>query len=269
MRHYLFSRFNINHLAHLPQGHPMALDSDWFNNRVKLFYKYTYPTVAYQINKNFNWIVLVDERTEGSLIEKLKELDVLKIFSILKVGEFGYLQTVKDLIKKESEHQDEIIISTTLDTDDGIFPEFIDVIQGLIRKSDLKVPYGVNLSKGFIVDTGSGIFHSKSFSSNPFFSLIEKKKDFKSVCCLPHHLLSCNYLTINYINSPLWIQNIHSNNLINRIKGRPIIFKSNLPMNINKLYKKYRLLPLGLSFSYFFKEKLLNLFLKLNLRLKV
>ncbi len=269
MKHYLFSRFNINHLAHLPDGHPIALDADWFNNRLELFYKYTYPTVVDQTNKNFIWIVLVDERTEISLIEKLEELDISKIFSILKVGEYGYLQRVKDLIGKESGPQDEYIISTTLDTDDGIFPEFIDVIQELFKKSDLKVPYGVNLSKGFIVDTVSGIFHSKSFLSNPFFSLIEGKQDFKSVCCLPHHLLSCNFVTINYTDSPLWIQNIHSNNLINSVKGRPVILKSHLPKNISNIYTSYKLLPLVMSFSYFFKVKLRNLILKINLKLKV
>lgn len=264
MKHFLISRFNINHLHYVSHDIDLVLSKEWLNYRLEVFYKYTYPTVSIQTNTNFNWIVLFDYRTCQEFLQNFISLDKFNICKILLVGDSNYLNVIQDYVKSKIEIKDKHIISTTLDTDDGLLPEFIEQIQSTYIKEENRVPFGINLSNGFIVNSGTGIFYSKSFLSNPFYSLIELKSDFLSVCFYPHHLLAKNFFTINIKSRYFWLQNIHKSNFGNIVKGSPMLSLKIVPNEISSLYLKPKLFSFINALSNYFFFRLRNLFIKIQ-----
>lgn len=235
MKHFIVSRFNINHLYYVDHDIEKALSSDWFSERIKLFYRFTYPTIVSQTVKDFKWLVLVDERTDRELLNNFLKFDIYSLITLIKVGDFNYLSVLKDVVYQLSADDNEII-TTTLDSDDGVVPNFIEDIQNIYRKSNMDIPFGINLSNGFIVDCITGVFFKKSFLSNPFYSLAESKEYFQSVCQYPHHLLSIHFKTINYNEKQYWFQNVHGGNFGNVIKGFPLAPNRRIYNDFSNIY---------------------------------
>lgn len=226
MNHFIVSRFNINHFFYVNHNLKKALSQSWFKERIDLFYRYTYPSILNQSIKDFHWLILVDDRTNKELVRELLDRDVSSLFTLVFVGDSDYLKVLKEKIIHLSNRCDDII-TTSLDTDDGVSPNFVKDVQFICKSSKKRLPFGINFNRGFIVDCNTGIFFKKSFLSNPFYSLIESRENFFTVCQYPHHLLSNHFDTINYHNSEYWFQNIHGGNFGNVIKGFPIPPSSN------------------------------------------
>lgn len=235
MKHFVISRFNINHLHYVNHNLGKALSRDWFIERCNLFFCYTYPTIANQSIKDFHWLVLFDERTNKDLLEDFQKRDELSLITPVFVGDSNYLEILKDKILQLSGCVNEII-TTSLDTDDGVSIDFIKEIQIIYKNSRNKPPYGINFNRGFIVDCKTNIFYRKSFFSNPFFSLVENIEYLKTVCFYPHHLLSFHFDTINHADKEYWLQNIHNSNFGNVIKGFPLAPTNNSYLPFSYIY---------------------------------
>lgn len=150
----------------------------WLDFRLFLFYKYSYPCVANQTDKNFKWVIAFDQTTSKSFIEDFVKRDKLGVFEILLTNVSNFQSDIKTKILGIS--QDNLLCTVRLDSDDGLMPIFIEKL----RKESLKIkefPFGINFLRGYIVDVTTGIFYLKSFFSNPFFALIEQRRDFKAV----------------------------------------------------------------------------------------
>ena len=268
MIHYLVSRFNINHLHYVSHDLNRALSTDWLNYRIDLFYRYTYPTISKQSNMNFRWLVLFDYRTNKDIIDKFIKADTFKICSILLVGDLNYINVLKEYMFNNLNSTTNHILSTTLDTDDGVFPDFIDTIQLVYSESSSEVPFGINFNKGYIVDVLTGMFYAKSFYSNPYYTLVENVDELETVCCLPHHLLSKKFFTINLNKRRYWIQNIHSSNFGNYLKGVPLVFRIGVLNDLKDLYVSPNVASILFSLYLFLSNKVRNFLIKSNKAIK-
>ncbi|PZV76701.1 putative rhamnosyltransferase [Algoriphagus aquaeductus] len=235
----------------------------WLDFRYILFYKFSYPCVANQTDKNFKWVIAFDQATSNSFIEEFVKGDKLGLFEILLTNADNFQSDLKTKILGMS--QDNLLCTVRLDSDDGLIPTFICKL----KKESLKInefPFGVNFLKGYIVDVTTGIFYLKSFFSNPFFALIEERGDFKSVFFEHHHILSAIVPTLNVSSGVNWIQNIHHTNLGNKIKGLPILSVISVPGFIRSLYPSYSLLTYFEAILSFFKTKFRNVLIKMNIK---
>ncbi|MFC5624601.1 glycosyltransferase [Algoriphagus winogradskyi] len=259
INHFVFTRFNLGYIDYYNVKNP----EEWLLYRMNLFYKYTYPTLTYQSEKNFKWVVLFDVQTPSEFIDKFLIEDFESIISIGYTTIFDLSVYVKNYIKNYSKKED-ILISTTLDSDDGLLPDFIHTIQNFVLTSDF-FPYGINIKDGYIVDISTGFFHNKSFYSNPFYSLVENQGNALGIYCFSHHILKEKFVTFDIDNSRLWLQNIHSSNLLNTIKGNVVINYSGIDLKVLKLYRSRNFFSLLIMYLFFFKRMFYNFLVKIKI----
>lgn len=207
----------------------------WLEYRFSLFYKYTYPSVINQTDKEFYWYVCFDINTPKNFLSRFKKNDKKKAFKVIISEYYDIGNRIKRKLY-QSFNDDDIIISLRLDSDDSLSPVFIYTLKCIAFR--FPTYEGYNFNNGFIVSLKNGVIFKKSFYSNPFYSLKENLRNFKSVYVVSHHLLGSKYVTKNIFMEGIWFQNIHDSNLLNTIKGYPIFNYNGIPDSIKKLYIK-------------------------------
>lgn len=266
IKHFLISRFNINfsfYLSEISLKEQLA----WMDYRVYLFFELAYPTLLSQTTRNFKWILLLDENSPVSVLNKIRGLDIDNLLFFVFTSNEN-LQRDINLFLKETVNSNDLVITTTLDSDDGLMPYAIENIQK-IAVSYNSLPLGINIFRGYIVNVQTGVFFKKSFRSNPFYSLVEMGIDFKTCLYKEHMYMSSTFNTIELNDMYYWIQNIHGGNILNQVKGVPILFNSNLPSSIYKLYRKPNFNSYLFAIIFYFKSKIRNAIIKINRKLNV
>lgn len=145
----------------------------WMEKRLNLFETYCIPSVKRQNCKNFEWIVLFDDKTPDKYRKRMEDYcDVCEpLFSDFK----GLATRVKEKAKDV-----ETIITTRIDNDDEMLPNFIKIIQDNKSKSE-KFPFFINLYNGFKRNLKNNVISDYDNKSNMFISVIEKTKDSKTI----------------------------------------------------------------------------------------
>ena len=197
MRHYLITRFNLR----VPQwgkadkhGVP-TLTPEWMEHRWELFQTHTVPSVIAQTNQQFTWLVLFDVGT------------------VVKDGPYLPLYCTENWLRQLqrwlAERPMNWVITTRLDNDDTIEPEFIATIQANAGK---KKEF-INLPNGSVLrDVLRPIHHQ----ANPFMSLVEAGDHPKSIYFMPHGRGMREHAPIKQVKAKrLWTQIIHERNYIN------------------------------------------------------
>lgn len=263
MDFFIITQFNLGYNQDERIFRHFDSSEKWLDFRYSLFYKFSYPCVANQTDKNFKWVIAFDQATSKRFIEDFVKRDKLDLFEILLTNVNNFQSDIKTKILEMS--KDNLLCTIRLDSDDGLMPNFVEKL----RKESLKIeefPFGINFLKGYVIDITTGIFYLKSFFSNPFFALIEQRHDFKTVFFDHHHVLSAIVPTLNIDSGINWIQNIHHTNLGNTIKGFPIFFLISVPGIIRHLYPSYSLSNYFVAFYSFIRIKFRNVFIKLNFK---
>lgn len=125
IEHYIITRFNmpwVKDEKHKSKG----LDSDYLRERFDIFDRYTVPSVKNQTCKNFKWLVIFDSRTPKEFIDKINSYRQLDFYEPLFV-EVGF--SLKDYIDELIEHSSGQFISSRLDNDDAILPNYVEEVQ--------------------------------------------------------------------------------------------------------------------------------------------
>ncbi|MDX5477729.1 MAG: glycosyltransferase [Cyclobacteriaceae bacterium] len=261
LKHFVISRFNIDIRQYLSE-YTSEQHILWMRERLSLYFKYTYPTLLSQQNPEFQVILLLDEFTSIDLLSKIKLFDKNKIINFVFTSNKLLLLDLNRFLKKKVGF-DEYLITTALDSDDGLMPWSIGRIQKEFVNAN-RAPLGLNLSKGYIVNTNTGVFHIKSFLSNPFYSLCEKGGNFKTCYSKDHLYMSLEFETLEIDDFYYWIQNIHKGNLLNQVKGFPVLFFKTMPSEIRSIYGDVTISSYFLAFGLYFKSKLINLIVKVR-----
>lgn len=80
-KHFIFTRFNEGWLDNdrlTQSGKPVNTDV-WLKERCKLFEKFCLPSMMYQSNQNFTWLILFDKRTPEDILLKYDKIENITI----------------------------------------------------------------------------------------------------------------------------------------------------------------------------------------------
>ncbi len=220
-KHLLITRFNLLFDDPLFQKTKKEREK-WLVNRIAKF-RPCYESVKNQNNKNFEWLLYLDDSTPVTIRNILKEmLKTHKNFRTIYINKKGAKKNSffcydfnRDFIQRIGKLPP-FLITTRLDSDDVVFPDFIDRIQKEFKQQD---NVAINLSRGIIYNIKKNKKRQIIELSNPFISFIEEtNKNIKTVYHWQHPDVRFKVPTKQIIYKPHWIQIVHGGNVGNHIK---------------------------------------------------
>ena len=176
MKHFLITRFNdyfpsFDAPSHTTNENPnKGIENDWLEKRLKIFKTITVPSIKCQTDKDFIWIIKCHPKTPDwvkkilknlNLIASYEEIDYKKTASIQ--AEFAFESIIKNITN------DKEIITSRLDSDDGISKDYIKT-----TKMSIKEGRFFDFTKGIVRNSNGLFFHEKKLTSQ-FCSYMEKK----------------------------------------------------------------------------------------------
>jgi hypothetical protein len=210
VRHFLLTRFNLR--AEVDLDPP---DDRWLRERVKLFSRFTLPSVRAQTGP-FSWIIFCDVDSPPWLLAFLSaevanaKLVMLPAFS---------RRAISDAVSAEVSAGASQVITTRLDNDDAIGRDFMSVVQreagGCETLEAINVLNGCQLSRDSLC--------LRADPSNAFISLVERPADapIRTVFDLEHQEWIDAVPLRQVVTEVMWLQVIHGQNLANRLSGIP------------------------------------------------
>jgi hypothetical protein len=194
----------------------------WMERRLNLYYKYTLPSLLSQTNKEFYSILLCDPETPSPYKEQLldleKKYDFIKICWINNRNEYEkYIDVYKQIRKNNS---DELYI-TICDNDDLIHKQYVEIAKEFYTQ----IPEEYNVicyANGIFWDIETGNFLNSYFPTNSFFTIKTNLNKFTNIININHHsVVNENKSTLIPLQSPMWIQLVHGENLWNKLDRMP------------------------------------------------
>jgi Putative rhamnosyl transferase len=192
------------------------LSYEYLNQRFELFKQFCYPSVFHQINQNFKWLVFFDSETPQSFRDEIDILTEWKRFVPVYVppvsdpGNFW-----REVVKSYLSPATEFLITSNLDNDDSLSKNFVELVQNNYQEQEFEF---VNFPFGYML-RDDGLF-LREFLSSPFISLIEKADNILTCKAINHNDLFILYNrgvpVRQLIADPIWLQIVHSTNLLNR-----------------------------------------------------
>jgi glycosyltransferase involved in cell wall biosynthesis len=258
-KHFLITRFNLRseHWGSTKSGLPV-LNDEWMEERLILFKKWCLPSVLNQSNKNFEWIIFLDNSTEqrykvqlSQMIEPWKNILIRYIN-----GDKVFDQEIHKILSKA--YATDYCITTRLDNDDIVHTDFIDEIQ---KCAVGNAPLYIDIPTGYqLALIGSDIAIRNRYNPISTFSSFFASHDH------PEHIFSRpNYEWRDFPNKAsielrLWVEVVHERNLVNDTKYDSSLtanFKFSdfginyhwTPMDLLKIYMDKTLRKIGKSFK--------------------
>ena len=226
--HFLITRFNLKQKGWATDKNNGAIDinsPEWLERRFGLFRRFTFPSVESQTCNRFVWLVYFDSDTPLMFREKINNFKSrFNNFTPCFIDSIESLNTsvIADIQKLCFDGPGSLVITTRLDNDDAIHKDFIGEIQKaaetkMLKKGVIDIPNGYC----FEVEPLFNLFSSTQFS-NAFISYVEpynSQNKLKTVLFKQHPEWAFTTRTILIRNKRLWIQIIHTSNVLNEIDG--------------------------------------------------
>jgi hypothetical protein len=216
-RHVILTRFNIRYTED-PNAPSIGVDPDWLRDRFELFNRYCLPSLVAQTQQSFSWILFFDRNTPEPFAEKVRGLaqqypNIHPVFC-----DDLPIDRVREVVQSVVPVAPKWLLTTRLDNDDGVHPEFVATLQRAQRFKQaevLNVPFGIILS-------GERAYLRRD-TSNAFISLSEPFDNFKTVFSITRHVYAHESYPVRQVGEqPMWLQVVHAKNISNRIRGRRI-----------------------------------------------
>jgi hypothetical protein len=232
LQHFIITRYNLGLYATKAIRDKEA----WMKDRLRLFQTYTVPSIRNQTNKDFIWIVLVDNDTPVSECEEIE--DSVCDNTIILMNQWGDVGRFDEKNCEQLDWKSEFVVlcnelkidyaaMTRLDNDDALvndFTESMNRMLGTIRDYD-----------NAVIDCNCGMFFderdAKAYVVNhpygsPFITYVQKvENNMNTVYCRCHRDVAISTMNRHYIQarSPMWVEVIHGNNKSNRIIEEMIV----------------------------------------------
>ncbi|MCH4551029.1 glycosyltransferase [Aestuariibaculum lutulentum] len=218
-KHYLITRFNLRHPNwKSTKNNESLLNDAWMTHRMELFSNFCLPSVAAQTNKNFKWIIFFDITTTPAFKEQI--LNLLKPYKhfipLFIDGMDQFSPEIINYIDEDAKNVD-YIISSRIDNDDCIHKNYINEIQLKFNYQDF---LAIDVIKGYSLQISPNFYlGEKMHLFNPFISLIESKKNYKTVFQGTHANWKTERRMMRISDKPLWLSIIHDKNKVNEFDG--------------------------------------------------
>ena len=256
--HIITTRFNVptENWAQTRSGHT-ALTDEWHEHRFDLFQKYTFPSFKNQKNKNFIWLVFFDVNTSEKYRQIISRLQQnLPNFTPVFVKDGSEINSgITEIFRKYFQQDTQFVISTDIDNDDLLHEEFVDIIQSLykpVHNAVIDLRRGLQMS---LIKQNQVLVNEYYAVANPFVSLVENINSFKTIMNEWHNNFRHYDNVISYDHKPLFIQLIHTHNLLNSPLRTKALLKINFSefgippdyspeiLNVNTIFHNLKRIP--------------------------
>ena len=187
------------------------LGEEWLLKRIRLLSKWCSPTVNRQTNNNFIWLLAIDERVPKHIQNSVILASGPRASPVVvRQGERFQSAFTRELSSRGNR-----ILSSRLDSDDGISKHFINTVQ-----KNIEVGKALNFTHGLRYDPRNKISQHRYDKTNPYMSY------------LSHNGLHAYDLgdhgkwhdrgveVVDYdTKTPMWLQVIHGDNALNQMRG--------------------------------------------------
>lgn len=209
MKHFVIIRFNSGNK-----------NLDWVLHRMRYFRAFTAPSLKAQTNKDFTTLLMVDPSTPKDIVEELKLIGI--IYTTPSRGTGRILQCelkahIGPLILSLCEGKKRIV-TTRVDSDDGLSKNFIEITQRLVRE-DTRDKFFV-FPKGVMWREDQRKFFLREEPSPPFASRVETTSVITTVLGMNHSALVGKKIPHwIYDKEQMWLQAYHDRNVITKPDG--------------------------------------------------
>ena len=181
--HFILTRYALQ-----MDGRPLP-SIKWLAHRRRLFEAYTLPSVARQTVRNFVWLVFVDHRMTSVLdaCEEWRKVCPQLVPVVTTEGWDNFNATMREAIRAHLPSDATHVITTRLDNDDAIAPDFVALVQAECR-GEPETRF-VNFEVGENLDTQSGRRNPHPHPCNMFVSAIEPAATFQGVLTWAHNTI--------------------------------------------------------------------------------
>lgn len=206
--HFVLTRFNTSLDVEIDGSRYVSRHSDeeWLRERVNLFETWTLPSVRQQTAAGkFRWLLLLDQNSPEWLRTRA---------ATWTPAEPCYLPdalpaAIMDAINARG-IDGKWLVTTRLDSDDAVAPAFVETIQKAFQPQK----EAINLTNGLayaVERVGRSVQ-----GCNPFLTLVEPAdRSAKTVLFCNHRHVRRKVDVRQVGGAPLWLQNVHGNNLYN------------------------------------------------------
>ena len=233
-KHYLFTRWNLLDKDTTIYNNPSIKDPEaWIKHRIKLFDKYTLPSVMTQTCRDFTWLLAFDRKTPEWILSKYASFPGVEVIYKYPADYLKMIYTWIDM----PPYKGDWIITSRLDNDDIVLPEYIETVQSYFDKTFKLVD--VN---GYQYDLATKKHYDpdRAGCTSPFISLIEQvgtpwqsiSKDSKEAKLITEPVKTvyyCSHSKMEWhfpsVKNPkrLYKMVIHDKNISNKITGYEIL----------------------------------------------
>jgi N-acetylglucosaminyl-diphospho-decaprenol L-rhamnosyltransferase len=218
--HFVITRFNVvDTYINNNTENRIRLSPGWLEERIDLFERYCFPTVAGQTDKDFIWLIYLDIETPAAHKSRIETL-----CATLPAARIQYCATYDiDLIRSDiirlASPGCNWLVTTRLDNDDGLGSRFMEDLHATVVPGSKEA---ISFTNGLIACEGR--YYLSRQKSNAFLSLSEPFQDFTTVLVRRHNAMM-SYATVREIeHAPAWMQVIHGRNVSNKVRGWRIPF---------------------------------------------
>jgi len=193
------------------RGRPV-LTREWLDERLELFERYCLPSVAYQTEQRFVWLVLLDEATDAETVRRLEgHRTKVKQLALVYLPIVRNRATLARPVVERAGPEPGLLVTTRLDNDDALHEEAL----AEIRRHAVDRQGFLNLRLGFVTDGVRA--QPVSLRHGPFLSLVEPRGPgrVRTVHGSPHTQVA-RIAPVRQIESqPLWLRVVHGRNVRN------------------------------------------------------
>lgn len=203
---------------------------EWLTRRFDLFERVCLPSLMGQTDGDFHWLVFFSDRTPEPFLTRIAELHKrfpAFIPCFLADGEIQvrrYRAEVRKLLGPEDTH----VITARIDNDDAFHRTYVEILRAELGGKDDEM---INFLNGIQYDMDRGVVVDLCKRSNPFIARIERVIDgqVKTILDVMHHQAQDTGLLRDVDNTtPMWLQLIHSGNVLNSFASGRVRFAVDL-----------------------------------------
>lgn len=225
-QHFLQTRFNL-YLALRETVCPTEESYQaWCAERAELFLAVTLPSVLQQTNQDLDWLVYFDVERNAAVDRVLEALEPHpRIHPIFYDGRGRHptelIGRARLGVAARTDEGTEVVVTTKLDSDDGLHQDYVEVIGARARRLALTdIASGVALNCTFGALMVGGRFFAFPYDHNPYLALVEVVgTPMRTAMTIQHHQVHRRVPVTQVIHGqPLWLQVVHSRNAFNKAR---------------------------------------------------
>lgn len=220
--HVVLTRFNVRFRD---EPDPRNLSTEWLEQRLVFFRRYTLPSMEAQSNTDFRWLLLCDVASpqwfKTEIESLLADTRYSAVFLDVPVSEEdGCPPALRDAIVRCVPTGTSTLITLRIDNDDALRGDFIEYVTShapLASVEALIFPVGYSLYFPSGYSPGGGVLTIEYSRGAHFAALIEPydPHKFATVFHRPHNELYKAFPVRQKWTMPIWLELVHGGNVSN------------------------------------------------------